>query len=144
MVLYILFFHSIQKQINNLPFLFLFFINCFTDVASSVKVVSLQTDVWAAPSVDVYIEARLQGLRRQKNNSLVDISSNRNPPSVEALTACYRFKNSAFSQEEIHLSYAIPGVPNYLLACECVAISLLCVFVLPEEMKSSICVVTYI
>ncbi|XP_042216900.1 glycine receptor subunit alphaZ1-like [Homarus americanus] len=73
--------------------------------SSCVRVFSLQTEVWSAPSTEVYLRKHL-GTAGQPQSTLSPLTS---------LTACYRIRNTAFVQEETHLSYALPDSANAFL-----------------------------
>ncbi|XP_071541802.1 uncharacterized protein [Panulirus ornatus] len=70
---------------------------------SGVRVFSMQTDVWQVPRVDVFLRIHLGAAGRSPKTS------------VSALTICYRFRSVAFTHEEVHLSYALPGAANTIL-----------------------------
>ncbi|XP_071541804.1 uncharacterized protein [Panulirus ornatus] len=70
---------------------------------SGVKVFSMQTDVWQVPREDVFLRIHLGSKGRSPKTS------------VSALTICYRFRSVAFTKEEIHFSYALPGSANTIV-----------------------------
>ncbi|KAK3855210.1 hypothetical protein Pcinc_038370 [Petrolisthes cinctipes] len=92
-----------------------------TTTGNSVRVFTMQPDVWTPPRTDVFMRTRLKG-PGHRGNSSSSSSSTADAPTltspktpVTALTFCVRLRPMELVREEIFVSYSLPGNFNAFL-----------------------------